>query len=84
MSQKILVFRNVNTITIRNLNALKFHLKKGTQALCNVLSEAISDITNWQFLLHSLASGNKKNRNTNDCDENKAKFKVSAHSSNPI
>ena len=43
-----------------------------------MLAEAISNITNWQFTLHSLAIYNRKNRNTNDYDENKAKFKVGA------
>ena len=68
-----------NTITVRHLNASKLHLnKRGTQILSNVFAEAISNITNWQFVLHSLASDNRKNRNTDDYDENKAKFKVGA------
>ena len=66
-----------NTITVRHLNASKLHLKeRGTQVLSNVFAEAISNMTNWQFVLHSLASDNRKNRNTNDYDENKAKFKA--------
>ena len=48
----------------------------GPQVLFNVFAEAISNITSWQFVLHSLASDNRKNRNTNDYDENKVKFKV--------
>ena len=36
-----------NTITVRNLNASKLHLnKRGTQVLCNVFAEAISNINN--------------------------------------
>ena len=49
-----------------------------------MLAEAISNITNWQFTLHSLAIYNRKNRNTNDYDENKAKFKVGAISASNL
>ena len=43
-----------NTITARHLNASKLHLnKRGTQMLSNVFAEAISNITNWQFALHT-------------------------------
>ena len=61
------------------INASKLHLnKRNTQVLSHIFVEAIFNITNLQFVLHSLASDNKKNRNTNDYDENKAKFKVGA------
>ena len=61
------------------INASKLHLnKRSTQVLSHIFVEAIFNITNLQFVLHSLASDNKKNRNTNDYDENKAKFKVGA------
>ena len=74
-----------NTITVRHLNASKLHLnKRGTQILSNVFAEAISNITNWQFVLHSLASDNRKNQNTNDYDENNAKFKVGAISASNL
>ena len=70
---------------VRHLNASKLHLnKRGTQVLFNVFAEAISNITNWQFVLHSLASDNRKNQNTNDYDENKAKFKVGAISASNL
>ena len=67
-----------NTITVRLLNASKLHLnKRGTQVLSYVFAEAIFNITNLQFVLRSLASDNiVKNRNTNDYDANKVKFKV--------
>ena len=72
-----------NTITVRHLNASKFRLnKRGTQVLSIVFAEAISNINNWQFVLHSLASDNI--RNTNDYDENKAKFKVGAISASNL
>ena len=62
-----------NTITVRNLNASKLHLsKRGNQVLSNVFAEAISNITNWQFVLYSVASDNRKNSNTNGYDENRA------------
>ena len=62
-----------NTITVRNLNASKLHLsKRGNQVLSNVFAEAISNITNWQFVLYSVASDNTKNSNTNGYDENRA------------
>ena len=62
-----------NTITVRNLNASKLHLsKRGNQVLSNVFAEAISNITNWQFVLYSVASDNRKNNNTNGYDENRA------------
>ena len=78
-----------NTITVRNLNASKLHInKRGTQVLANVFAaEAISNITNWKFVSHSLASDNRNNRNASDYDENNAKFKVRAISAsklNPI
>ena len=76
--KKIAVLRHGKTITVRHLNASKLHLNKGgTQVLSYVFAEAISNIKNLQFVLHSLASDNiVKNRNTNDYDANKAKFKV--------
>ena len=43
-----------------------------------MFAETISNFTNWQFILHGLGSDNRKNRNTNDHDENKAKFKIGA------
>ena len=68
-----------NTITVRHLNASKHHLnKRGTQVLSNVSAETISNFTNWQFILYGLGSDNRKNRSTNDHDENKAKFKFGA------
>ena len=74
-----------NTITARHLNTSRLHLNtRGTQMLSNVFAEAISNITNWQFVLHSLASDNRKNQNTNDYDENKAKFKVGAISASNL
>ena len=70
---------NPNTITVRHLNASKLHLnKRGTQVLSNKFTEAISNIINWQFALHSLASDNKNNRNNKDYLENKAKFEIRA------
>ena len=70
---------------VRRLNGSKRHLnKRGTLVLSNMLAEAISNITNWQFTLHSLAIYNRKNRNTNDYDENKAKFKVGAISASNL
>ena len=86
VSQKKLQFLDHgNTITERQLNASKLHLdKRGTQVLSNVFAEAISNITNWQFVLHSLANDNRKNRNTNGHDENKPKFKVSAFSASNL
>ena len=47
-----------------------------------MFAEAISNINNWQFVLHSLAIDNI--RNTNDYDENEAKFKVSAISASNL
>ena len=41
-------------------------------------AEAISNINNWQFVLHSLPSDNIHNCNTNNYNENKGKFKVGA------
>ena len=78
MSRKKLQFLDhSNTITLRHLNASKLHLnKRGTQVLSNVFAGAISNINNWKFVLHSLASDNVPT--TNDYDENKAKFKVGA------
>ena len=52
--------------------------------LSNVFAEAISNIANWQFVLHNLDSDNRKNQNTNDYDENKAKFKVGAISASNL
>ena len=67
------------------INASKLHLnKRSTQVLSHIFVEAIFNITNLQFVLHSLASDNKKNRNTNDYDENKAKFKVGAISASNL
>ena len=66
-----------NTITVRHLNASKLHLnKRGTQIWSNAFAEAISNITNWHFVLHSLASDKRKNCNTSDYDESEAEFKV--------
>ena len=74
-----------NTITVRHLNASKLHLnQRGTQVLSNEFAEAISNITNRLFVLHSLASDNRKNRNANDYDENKANFKVGAISASNL
>ena len=74
-----------NTITLRHLNASKLHLnKRGTQVLSNVFAEAICNITNCQFLSHSLASDHRKNRNTNDYNESKAKSKVGAISASNL
>ena len=74
-----------NIITVRHLNASKLHLnKRGTEILSNVFAEAISNITNGQLVLHSLASDNRKNLNTSDYDENKAKFKVGAISASNL
>ena len=49
-----------------------------------MFAEAISNITNWQFVLHSLAIDKRKNRKTNDYDEYKAKFKVGAVSASNL
>ena len=49
-----------------------------------MFAEAISNITNWQFVLHSLASDNRKNCNTSDYDESKAEFKVGAISTSNL
>lgn len=66
-----------NTIMEWHLNASKLHInKKGTQVLSNGFAKAISNIINRQFVLHSLDSDNKNNRNTNDYDENNAKLRV--------
>ena len=65
------------------LNASKLHLnKRGTQVLFNEFSEAISNIINRKFVLHSLAKDNKNNRNTNDYYE--AKLKVGAISASNL
>ena len=66
-----------NTIMEWHLNASKLHInKKCTQVLSNGFAKAISNIINRQFVLHSLDSDNKNNRNTNDYDENNAKLRV--------
>ena len=68
-----------NTLTVRHQNASKLPLNnRGTQVLSNEFAEAISNITNWQFVLHILASDNKNNRNTNDYEVNKVKLIVDA------
>ena len=65
------------------LNASKLHLnKRGTQVLFNEFSEAISNIINRKFVLHSLAKDNKNNRNTIDYYE--AKLKVGAISASNL
>ena len=67
----------------RHINASNLYLnKRGTQVLSNVFAEAISNINNWQFALYSLPSNNI--HNTNDYDENKAKFKVGAISASNL
>ena len=72
-----------NTIMMIYLNASKLHLnKRGTQVLFNEFSEAISNIINRKFVLHSLAKDNKNNRNTNDYYE--AKLKVGAISASNL
>ena len=59
---------------VKRLNASKLHInKRGTLVL-----------SNWQFALHSLAIYNRKIRNTNDYDENKAKCKVGAISASNL
>ena len=64
-----------NAITVRHLNASKLHLnKRGTQVLSNQFAEAISNIINWQSVLHSLANNDSIN-STHDTDENKPKAK---------
>ena len=64
-----------NAITVRHLNASKLHLnKRGTQVLSNQFAEAISNIINWQSVLHSLANKDSTNK-THDTDENKVTFK---------
>ena len=67
-----------NAITVRYLNASKLHLnKRGTQVLSNQFAEAISNIRNWQSILHSLANNDGIN-SAHGSDENKAKLKVKA------
>ena len=62
-------------IKVRNLNASKLHLnKRGTQVLSNQSAEDISNIINWQSILHCPANNDNINI-THDTDENKAKFK---------
>ena len=64
---------------VRHLNASKLHLnKRSTQVLSNVFVDAVSNINNWQFFLHSLVSNNINNRNASDYDYHKAKFNVGA------
>ena len=64
-----------NAITVRHLNASKHYLnKRGTQVLSNQFAEAISNIINWQSVLHSLANNDSIN-STHDTDENKPKLK---------
>ena len=85
MRKKLQFLDHDNTISVRHLNASKLHLnKRGTQILSNVFTKAISNITNWQFVLLTLASDNGKNRNANDYDEVKAKFKVRAISASNL
>ena len=72
--KKIYFINHGNAITVRHLNASKLHLnKRGTQVLSNQFAEAISNIINWQSVLHSLANNDSIN-STHDTDENKAKF----------
>ena len=83
VAKKKLFLDHGNLIAVRHLNASKLHLNKtGTQVLYNVFAEA--NINNWQFVLHNLSSDNINNRNTNDYDENKAKFKVVAISASNL
>ena len=46
--------------------------KRGTQVLSNMFTEAISNVTNLQFVLHSVASDNRIKIYTDDYDKNKA------------
>ena len=74
-----------NTIRVRHLNASNLYLnKRATQILSNVFTKAISNITNWQFVLLTLASDNEKNCYTNDYEEVKAKLKVRAISASNL
>ena len=83
--KKIKFFDHGKTISVRHLNASKLHLnKRGTLVLSYVFAEAMSNITNRQFVLHSLASDNRNNRSTNDYDENKTKSKVGALSASNL